>query len=400
MGSGASFPERLNEAQCRELVGEAVFDLPTFNKMCGDDGTVSKASILAMADDDDIDIANVAVSVERNGIFFSFEAFDADASGGLTVDEFSAAAKALGYHILPDNVRKACEEIDIDDDGIIDEEEFVKFVLTKVNTYLESPRGVNPTAPGLIFDHLGPMSAQHRYNVAFAILKARPEAARDRFVSSERYKGSDWFPLHYVLSQDVSTTGDSKMAAARARRLLAAPIVEALVKAYPGACSHRCMEGVRFPRGYLPLELAIARGWGATVVETVLNAYPDAATTLDPADDASLKKVESRAPLASLRGLRWMRSVAERARVDDTVLALLPKPKLSNGGKVTWISGQEIAEAEAEKQRKKAEREAKKKASRESKRKKEAEKLKKQEQGAKLKALLERHSIGDRPDAS
>ena len=40
--------------ECRELVGEAVFDLPTFNKMCGDDGTVSKASILAMADDDDI----------------------------------------------------------------------------------------------------------------------------------------------------------------------------------------------------------------------------------------------------------------------------------------------------------------------------------------------------------
>lgn len=386
MGSGTSveaYPERLTLDECKEMIGgSGVFDLPKFNEMCDDAGTVSKREILAMADDDEEDMAAIAEVVEQNGIFFSFESFDADGSGGLTFSEFLAAAKSLGYHILPENAEKLCNEIDEDKDGIIDEEEFVKFVLGKVTP----ADGQAPMEPGAIYDHLGSLSAQHGYGTALAILKKRPEAARDKFPSNHRYKGSDWYPLHYILSQDVNGGGDSRAAAARARRLVATPVVQALIKAYPAASTHRCMEGVRFPKGHLPLELAVAKGWSADVVELILKAYPAAATILDPIND----KISKDQPFTSLKGFRWMRKIAEKLQADDSVLALLPKPKLVDA-KVTWISGKELAIAEAERLRLKAEKQAKLKSKLEAKRNKEIERQKQKRDDAKVKSLLERH---------
>ncbi|KAJ8613669.1 hypothetical protein CTAYLR_003162 [Chrysophaeum taylorii] len=396
MGSAVSveaFPDRLDQDQCQAFVGgEAVFDLPKFNQMCDADGTVSKAEVLAMAEDDLEDMAAVAETVERNGIFFSFAAFDADGSGGLTHDEFVQAAKALGYHLLPDNVKQMCKEIDMDDDGLIDEEEFVKFVRSKVAATEKVPDGVDATTPGVIYEHLGTLGAQHGYGTALAILKRRPEAARDKFSSNGRYRGSDWYPLHYVLTQDVSDgAGDSNAAAARARRLVATPIVQALVKAYPAAAAHRCMEGVRFPKGHLPLELAVAKGWALDVVEPLLRAYPDAATILDPATDKAQKSLDSKQPITSLKSFRWLRQIAVDAAADEAILSLFPKPKLVDG-KVTWISGKDIADAEAQRARYKAERDAKRKAKVEAKKRRESERQKQLENDAKLQELLDRHS--------
>lgn len=356
--------------------------------MCDAEGKVAKADILAMADDDEEDMRGVAETVERNGVFFSFQSFDTDGSGGLTHEEFITAAKALGYHLSQENVKQLCREIDIDQDGIVDEEEFVKFVQANVSTTSVPPDDV---IVGTIYDHLGSLGAQRGYSTALAMLKKRPEAARDRFPSNDCYKGSDWYPLHYMLTQDVSNgTGDSRAAAARARRLVATPVVLALIKAYPAAAAHRFMEGVRYPRGHFPLELAIAKGWGLGICEALLEAYPEAATTVDPATDKAQQRLESKENLQSLKGLRWLRRVAETSGADDAIVSLLPKPKLGEG-RISWISGQEIAEAEAERTRKKGELEAKRKAKLEAKRKREAQRQRQLENEAKLKGLLERH---------
>ena len=93
--------------------------------MCDDKGLISKAAVLALGDDDAEDLKQVAATVQRDGIFFSFENFDSDNSGGLTYEEFGQAAKALGNHIDPNHLEELCKGIDKSGDGVIDEEEFV-----------------------------------------------------------------------------------------------------------------------------------------------------------------------------------------------------------------------------------------------------------------------------------
>lgn len=111
--------------------------------MCDEAGFVSRKAIMALGDDDEQDMKDVAETVTRDGIFFSFENFDADSSGGLTYDEFGLAAKALGFHIDPANLQEQCAAIDTTGDGIIDELEFVKFIKRRRGAY----RGETPRAP-------------------------------------------------------------------------------------------------------------------------------------------------------------------------------------------------------------------------------------------------------------
>lgn len=168
------------------------------------------------------------------------------------------------------------------------------------------------------------------------------------------------------------------------------PIVQALIKAYPAAATQRCMEGVRFPRGHLPLELAIAKGWGSEVVEPLYKAYPDAAAVLEPCNDKALRRLDDRDPLTTLKGYRWMRQIAEKIGADDAIVSMLPKPTLVDG-RVSWISGEEVAEVEQEKARVKAQKLAKKNAKKEAKRAKEIQKQQEIENEAKLQNLLTRH---------
>ena len=49
----------------------------------------------------------------------------------MTYEEFGQAAKSLGFHILPANLDEECRKIDTDLSGIIDEEEFVRFVQSR-----------------------------------------------------------------------------------------------------------------------------------------------------------------------------------------------------------------------------------------------------------------------------
>lgn len=142
------------------------------------------------------------------------------------------------------------------------------------------PPDLDASKPGIIYDHLGNVGAQEGYATAMAILKKRPSAAADTMPGTG--KGSPWKPLHYVLTHDAGKGSDQTeagIAASKARRLVAEPLVLAILKAYAPAASQRCMEGVRFPKGHLPLELAIIRGWSLDVVSALVKTFPDAAST-------------------------------------------------------------------------------------------------------------------------
>merc|ERR1719230_217026 len=96
-------------------------------------------------------------------------------------------------------------------------------------------------------------------------------------------------------------------------------------------------------------------------------------------------------PPTALKGLRWMRKIAEECHhdVEDDVMLLLPKPKAVEG-KISWEDGKAVAEAEAEKKRKKEEKEAKKQAKLEAKRaEEEAKRAKAAEKAAKEAAAAE-----------
>ena len=112
-------------------------------------------------------------------------------------------------------------------------------------------------------------AAASRYSTAIAILKKNPKAAAAPMPGE--CTGSPWLALHVVLTQDSGKGlgADVKAAAAAARRLAAEPLIQALLRAYAPAAAMRTMEGVRFPDGHLPLELAITRGWPASVCKMV-----------------------------------------------------------------------------------------------------------------------------------
>ena len=264
----------------------------------------------------------------------------------------------------------------------------VKYIQSQCAITAELPPDLDPKKEGVIYDHLGNSGAQTGYAAALEILKKRPTAATDKMPGEG--KGSPWLPLHYVLTQSVGTTANTEagQAAARARRLVAEPVILAILKAYAPAASQRCMEGVRFPRGHLPLELAIIRGWSNAIVEALIKTYPEAVTLLDAATDKLQKAIDKKEPMKNIKGYRFMRQIAEQAGADDDVLVLLPKPKWEDG-KVNWTSGQAIADAAAEKARKKAEKEAKKQAKLDAKKKKEAEKRAKKEAAEAAKAEKE-----------
>ena len=73
---------------------------------------------------------------------------------------------------------------------------------------------------------------------------------------------------------EAKATSDSRVSsgfapAQRSAYVAAEPLIQALLRAYAPAAAMRTMEGVRFPDGHLPLELAITRGWPASVCKMV-----------------------------------------------------------------------------------------------------------------------------------
>jgi len=65
---------------------------------------------------------------EKNEIKKHFESFDKDGNGHITVEELSIVMKSLGENPTIDQVKKILSEVDTDNDGTVDFDEFVLFV--------------------------------------------------------------------------------------------------------------------------------------------------------------------------------------------------------------------------------------------------------------------------------
>jgi hypothetical protein len=113
----------------------------------------------------------------------------------------------------------------------------------------------------------------------------------------------------------------------------------------------------------LPLEFAICRGWGETIIKAIIKAYPAAVTTLDPV--RLTKKFDANAwKPDSCKGCRWMRKIAidHYAKRPDpamqAVLLLLPRP--TKVAPLAWTDGAKVEAEEDEKRRMREEKAAKK----------------------------------------
>ncbi|KAH8057749.1 hypothetical protein JL721_9677 [Aureococcus anophagefferens] len=162
--------------------------------------------------------------------------------------------------------------------------------------------------------------------------------------------GSSWLPLHCVLLLGPKFQGWWWP--------LAEPLVGALLQAHPRAAQQRVLEGVPFPFGHLPLELAVTRGWDARVVAKAEKKTAGKGAKPPPASSApeiALHEIKGGGTVAtlaaagwkkedapeSIRGLRWCRKAAEscKPRIKLDVLLLLPKPDKDLGN---WSDGREI----------------------------------------------------------
>ena len=87
MGAGASIPDKLDLEKTKELAGER-FDDGQFETMAGPDGCITREQLLEAGNLVDFDASKLTEEVARNGMFFSFNEFDEDDSGGLSYEEW------------------------------------------------------------------------------------------------------------------------------------------------------------------------------------------------------------------------------------------------------------------------------------------------------------------------
>mmetsp|Transcript_14637 Transcript_14637/g.19012 ORF Transcript_14637/g.19012 Transcript_14637/m.19012 type:complete len:353 (+) Transcript_14637:102-1160(+) len=332
--------------------------------------------------------------IEKDGFMNSFETLDADHSGQLDKPEFITAAKSLGIELGDDELAEIFLEVDKDNSGTVDHEEFVKFC---VEAMRKAAPGTLPegTDCSTIANVLSAEQAQHGFKIAHLILDKNPNACKHPMKLNP--PGSPWLPLHYLLTLDCASYsrqssnggagggggGASAAAAADAAyHASAESLILRILKYFPTAASQRTMEGVRYPMGCLPLEYAITRHWGVEVVTAIIKANPLALQCLDPIKKPKGKDFDPKKYKAtSIKGQRWMRQIALNIYppVSSDILRLLPNPTKDSPPK--WINGdiiekEQIAknEAKAEKDRKKKEKAEKKAAALEAKNKKKSAK--------------------------
>jgi len=290
-------------------------------------------------------------------------------SGCVDKAEFKVAAASLGIELKEEEVDSVFEEFDADKSGTVDQEEFVRFCVSTAQKRSKGATLPEGTDTSTVAHALSPEQAQHGFQLAHMILDKNPHACKTPMgttppLGATGARSSPWLPLHYVLTLDCAQyargeKGASSAAAADAAfKAAAEPLIVRLCKLHPDSCKARVMEGVRFQLGSLPAEFAIARGWGAVAVKAILEAYPQAATLLDPTANKKKFDPKTYSQPTSLKGARWLRKIGEEARppASAEVLRLLPRPSKEIPPK--WTSGVQVEEEEAEKLRKKKEKEA------------------------------------------
>ena len=134
-----------------------------------------------------------------------------------------------------------------------------------------------------LYSLISPLEARSGFPRALAAVRANPKLAGQPMRGHG--SGSSWLPLHCLLLLGPKFQGWWWP--------LAEPLFQSLLSANPRAAQQRVLEGVPYPFGHLPLELAVTRGWDARVVTKVHGAYRAAASTLDPVSIRAAKGCEN-----------------------------------------------------------------------------------------------------------
>eukprot|EP01103_Thecamoeba_quadrilineata_P008402 TRINITY_DN18147_c0_g1_i1.p1 TRINITY_DN18147_c0_g1~~TRINITY_DN18147_c0_g1_i1.p1 ORF type:complete len:153 (-),score=47.27 TRINITY_DN18147_c0_g1_i1:40-498(-) len=69
-----------------------------------------------------------AESVERKKHTDAFKQFDKDGSGTISVDELKQIMDSLGVHISIDEAKQMLKEADVDSDGVVNMEEYIRIM--------------------------------------------------------------------------------------------------------------------------------------------------------------------------------------------------------------------------------------------------------------------------------
>ena len=152
MGAGASIPDKLDLEKTKELAGER-FDDGQFETMAGPDGCITREQILEAGNLVDFDASKLTEEVARNGMFFSFNEFDEDDS---RARRGVRAGGRAARRDQPEKLSEVCLEIDVDKSGIIDQAEFVAFIMKRQAPVEVDLEGVDCSS---VFEHIRPSSS-------------------------------------------------------------------------------------------------------------------------------------------------------------------------------------------------------------------------------------------------
>lgn len=286
----------------------------------------------------------------------AFQQVDADHSGAIEKDEFLAAARAVGLTVSEAELDAVFTKFDEDGNGKIDQAEFVKFFIERQDTFFDEDAAIvdKLDKEGLksIIPYLGPSEASSGFKKAHLILQKNKKAAGAALSPTNPMR-----PLHLLLMLDAPIIHDdtvkkkvnhhrAKEASQAAATAAAIPLIIEVLKCSPSCAKVRIQPKDDLPEGKLGLHMALEKRWPKAVIEALLQAYPEAATTMDPV------KTKKGVPVPpTIKSGIWPRKIAEDHKCDEDVIRLLPMPK-KKGTEIEWLD-QEALDAADEKKKKK-----------------------------------------------
>jgi hypothetical protein len=292
----------------------------------------------------------------------AFGELDADGSGTISIDEFGAAARAVGMALKDDEIKEVFAKYDADGSGEIDASEFQRFFDERQSEFHDEDKTIveklSPEGLRSIVPYIGPQEASRGFKKAHLILERNPKAADAPMSEAVPLR-----PLHLLLLLDSpceeGASGKARQASTAAACKAAGPLISHVLKCAPQVAALRVQKKPDggCPVGNLALHLALQRRWPAAVVKEVADAYPEALKTLDAVKVKRSKKkggkgggggdggggaavaVEEDVPPVPKKGKgRWARGVAEESGCAADVLALLPAPKRNKKTKeLEWV---------------------------------------------------------------
>lgn len=268
-------------------------------------------------------VRNLPKTTDYHNLYLELAADD-----GIDMDGLKTGMKNLGFQIPDEQVGdifRRFKTLIADNPKLVQkskikDDEFIQFLLLEA-TACEAESGVNLEKYTHMHELLGPAEAAHGFPTAHAILKHKPDIAKELWFPPDTQAGNElflprpatvtgWTPLHMVLVAG----GNSSIVRSEAPEL-----IKVLLEKFPESASMRIQPELGLVEGHLPLYLAIQYGWDVDTVKAIIAAYPDGPRTVDV-----IMKNKGKNP--NLKKDLYARRVAEDCEAPPEILALLPKP--------------------------------------------------------------------------